>query len=375
MKLSLLALVAATGVVITVHPKTPGRTHTGSFASSQLSGYWPQPAPKLIGGPDDWLNTDGKPLQIKKGTVYLLDFFEYTCVNCQRTLPYLKEWNRRYAKDGLVIIGIHTPEFKFAKDPRNVAEAIKRLGITWPVLIDSDYRNWLTYQGQNGVWPRKYFINARGNIVSDHAGEGSYATNELRIQEMLKQAHPDLRFPKLMEPVRDTDKPGAVCYRTTPELYAGERGAHEGMHGNIDSYVKGGKATLIDPGAHEDDKIYLQGVWRTEEESLRHGRATDNIDDYLALRYHALGCNAVIKPEGGKPFRVYVTQNGKPVAKEDKGEDIQYDDKGGSYILVDTPRMYRLTLNARFDTYELRMASTSPDFALYSFTFESCEMR
>ena len=134
------------------------------------SEEWPQRAPKLIGSGDDWLNTNGKPLQLEKGKVYLVDFFEYTCVNCLRTLPYLQEWNKRYAKDGLVIIGIHTPEFDFAKDKANVAQAVKRLGITWPVVVDSQYANWNAYR--NSFWPRKYFVDAKGRIIADHAGEG-----------------------------------------------------------------------------------------------------------------------------------------------------------------------------------------------------------
>ncbi|HLK61673.1 MAG TPA: redoxin family protein [Chthonomonadaceae bacterium] len=353
--------------------------HRSAIASAQAlpqelhSDQWPQPAPALIGVPSDWLNTDGQPLQIKKGVVYLIDFWEYTCVNCLRTLPYLQEWNKRYAKDGLVIVGIHTPEFAFAKDPKNVAAAVKRLGITWPVLIDSEYRNWNAYH--NDFWPRKYFINARGLIVADHAGEGDYDRSEALIQQLLKQAHPSLTFPKIMAPVRDADKPGAVCYRQTPEMYVGERGAQLGQQGNIASYEPGQMEIFDDPGAHEDGKIYAQGAWRMEPQSLRHGRPTAALTDYIALRYHALECNAVIKPEGNAPFRVYLTQDGKPIARQDKGADILYDEKGYSYILVDTPRMYRLAANTRFGSHELKLASLSPDFGLYSFTFTSCEQK
>jgi thiol-disulfide isomerase/thioredoxin len=339
------------------------------------SAMWPQPAPQLIGDAGDWINTDGKPLQIQKGKVYLVDFWEYTCVNCLRTMPYLKEWNQRYAKDGLVIIGIHTPEFQFAKDKRNVAAAVSKLGITWPVLVDSDYKNWVTWQGQEGIWPRKYFVNARGQVVFDHAGEGDYDQSEARIQKLLREVHPGLQFPKTMEPVRDTDKQGAVCYPTTPELYAGQRGSVNGEHGNITPFEPGNLAAFTDPGApHQDGLIYAQGVWRTEAESLHHGRTTTDLSDYIALRYHALECNAVIKPEGGASLRVNVTQDNRPVRKEDKGADIRYDENGVSYIQVDSPRMYNLIKNAKFGHHEIRLASNSPDFGLYSFTFSSCEV-
>ncbi len=138
----------------------------------------------------------------------------------------------------------------------------------------------------------------------------------------------------------------------------------------------GQTSTFKDPGTlHDDGKIYAQGVWTTAAESLRHGRATTDLSDYIALRYHALECNAVIKPEGGKPLRVEITQDGRPVRKEDKGADIHYDENGHSYLLVDAPRMYSVIKNAVFGHHELRMASISPDFGLYSFTFSSCEIR
>lgn len=369
-----LTIALAFGVFL---PGFPIRAEAKDRPTAQphqlASEDWPQPAPKLIGTPDDWLNTNGKSLQIKKGTVYLIDFWEYTCVNCLRTLPYLKEWHKRYAKDGLVIIGIHTPEFAFAKEHDNVAHAVKDLGITWPVLIDSEYANWQAFN--NSFWPRKYFINAKGLIVADHAGEGDYQNSEKRIQQLLKQANPNLTFPKVFGAVRDTDKPGAVCYPTTPEIYAGERGFANQQHGNIPSYATDTTLPFTDTGSHEDGKIYLEGEWKMERESLRHARTSDNLKDYAALKYHALEANAVLKPEGGKPFRVYITQDGNPIARADKTDDTQYDEKGRSYILVDQPRMYRLAKNARFGSHELKLLPASSDFGLYSFTFSSCEIR
>ncbi|HLK55084.1 MAG TPA: redoxin domain-containing protein [Chthonomonadaceae bacterium] len=346
----------------------------GNAAHAQDSDP-PDRAPQFVGTTEDWINS--KPLKISdlRGKVVLVDFWEYTCVNCIRTLPYLKEWNKRYAKDGLVIIGIHTPEFEFAKDRKNVAQAVKKLGITWPVLVDSDYKNWQAYN--NSYWPRKYFIDASGKIVANHAGEGGYDQSEAIIQELLKQIHPNITFPKPMAPVRDTDKPGAVCYPTTREMYVGQRGELTSQHGNIYPYEIGQTVTFKDlGGAYEDGKIYAQGPWKMEAESLRHGRTTTDIaTDYVALRYHALECNAVIKPEGDKPFAVFIFQDGKPLSKTDAGADIQYNDKGQSYIQVDEPRMYRLTKNAKFGSHDLKMATLSPDFGLYSFTFSSCEIK
>lgn len=372
--LSLMPVLFGLSVLIALQAPSHARSQAGN--AHLTGGDWPQPAPRLQGSPADWLNTDGKPLQIEKGKVYVIDFFEYTCVNCLRTLPYLKEWQKRYAKDGLVIIGIHTPEFAFARDRKNVADAVKRLEITWPVLIDSRYRNWTTWQGKQGVWPRKYFVDARGRVVADHSGEGSYQESESRIQRLLRQANPKLTFPQPLAAVRDTDKPGARCYPTTAEIYAGQRGAQNGQHGNIDDYQPGETREFQDSAStHEDGRIYLNGDWKTEAESLRQNHAVPGSADYLALRYHALECNAVIKPEGGKSFRVYIIQDGKPIEKTEKGEDIRYDEQGASYVLVDNPRMYSLVRNTKFGSHELRLSADSVDFGLYSFTFSSCEIK
>ncbi|WP_082627826.1 redoxin family protein [Chthonomonas calidirosea] len=339
------------------------------------SENWPQPAPRFYGTAQDWLNTGGKALDLKQllqsGHVVLIDFWEYTCVNCLRTLPYLKAWNQRYAKDGLVIIGIHTPEFRFAHNRSNVAAAVKRLGITWPVLVDSNYENWNAYH--NNFWPRDYFINMHGYIVADHAGEGGYEEAEALIQQLLHQLHPNLKLPPLLKPLRPEDAPGARCYPMTPELYAGQRGLLEGALGNIPNWAPGRLQQLPAPsGTLEDGVITPVGVWITEPESLRHGRATNNFEDSILLRYHAITANAVIKPESGVPFRVYVFQDGKPVDSSDKGDDIHYDETGKSYILVDQPRMYQLIHNRTFGSHTLTLTSNSPDFALYSFTFTSC---
>jgi thiol-disulfide isomerase/thioredoxin len=341
---------------------------SSTFPAELASEDWPQRPPRLIGSPADWINTDGKALQLQKGRVYLIDFWEYTCVNCIRTLPYLKAWSERYGKDGLTIVGIHTPEFAFAHDRANVAQAVKKFGLTYPVLVDSDYKNWNAYH--NSYWPRKYFINSNGYIVADHSGEGDYQQSETLIRKLLLQRDPSLRFPPLFQPVRDTDKPGAVAYPTTAETYAGERGLQQNQLGNVRSFSPEAQ-NFTDTGDHADGQIYLSGDWITEQESLRHARATDAPTDYLALRYHALDCNAVLKPEGGAPLRVGVTQDGGPVAASDRGADLKADSAGQTYVVVDSPRMYNLIHNARFGSHEIRLFPTTPDFGLYSFTFSS----
>src|SRR3989338_8304440 len=141
-------------------------------------------APELE-GITGWINTKLLTMEDLKGKVVLVDFWTYTCINCLRTLPYIKEWHEKYAKHGLVIVGIHTPEFEFEKDIRNVKDAVKRHKIKHPIALDSNYEMFKAYN--NHYWPRKYLIDADGKIVYDHIGEGGYGETEEKIIELLNK--------------------------------------------------------------------------------------------------------------------------------------------------------------------------------------------
>jgi thiol-disulfide isomerase/thioredoxin len=313
-----------------------------------------------------WLNSPPLTLKQLRGKVVLVDFWEYTCVNCIRTFPYLKEWERRYRDKGLVIIGVHTPEFAFAKQVENVRRAAAGFGFKYPLVVDSDYKVWNAFD--NHYWPAKYLIDKNGVIRYSHFGEGNYGNTEEQIQALLKQIHPNAAFPPVMEALRPEDRIGAVCYPVTPELYAGSARGELGSHP-----AASGESVYQDPGTHEDGVIYPHGAWAQGSESLLHTRQTSTPQDYVALKYHALGLNAVLKPERGKPIRLGVEQDGRPVAKADAGADLRYDAAGRSYVLVDQPRMYNLVKNAKFGRRELKLLAADEGLGLYSFTFTSCE--
>ncbi|MBW3623957.1 MAG: redoxin domain-containing protein [Armatimonadetes bacterium] len=331
-------------------------------------------APELIGSPQEWINTGGQALKalgpgglLKANGPILIDFWDYTCVNCIRTMPYLRAWHERYGDKGLTIIGIHTPEFEFAKEKKNVEAAVKRLRLPYPVLVDSRYANWRAYGNQ--YWPRKYLINPQGIVVYDKIGEGGYEETERRIRQLLREAHPNVKLPA------ETGLPEAprnVIFRQTPEIYSGYlRGRN--MFGSPEGMKPNATVTYTDiKGRRADGLFYAKGLWAVQPESIRHARATsDPFEDYIALDYTALEVNAVIQPEGGKPFNVYLLHDGKPVDRADKGDDIRYDAQGRSFVRVDAPRMYSLIRNRKPGRHGLRLGSTSPDFGLYSFTFSS----
>lgn len=321
-----------------------------------------------------WLNSQPLKMSQLKGRVVLIDFWEYTCVNCIRTLPYVKSWHERYKDKGLVVIGVHTPEFAFAKLEANVAKSAKDAGLTYPIVIDSDYAVWRAYG--NRFWPAKYLINKDGFVRYFHFGEGGYGATEQRIQKLLREANPQVQLPPILEPIRGSDKPGAVCYPVTPELYAGfERGGPAGTLGNREGYRAGTVVSYTDPGRWLDGKIYVQGAWKNTPEAFISTRDNPTPQDYLAIRYHALEVNSVIHPEDGKPAKVWVEHDGRPVAKADAGQDIRYDEQGRSFITVNEGRMYYLIKNAKFGQRTLKLAPANTGVGIYSYTFVSCETR
>ena len=371
-QLRLVWVILILGVASTLFFATSAARHGGSGSLDSGAGVpalFPQEpagrAPEFPKGVT-WLNSLPQTLKQLRGKVVLVDFWEYTCVNCIRTLPYVKEWDRRYRDKGLVIIGVHTPEFAFAKQVNNVRKAVADFALTYPIAVDSGYKIWNAYN--NRYWPAKYLIDKNGVIRYSHFGEGNYGNTEAQIQALLKEINPRVALPAVLEALRPEDNDGAVCYPVTPELYAGS------LRGELGSRPTGSGGTLYEaPGEHEDGMIYPHGAWVQGPESLVHTRQTAAPQDYIALKYHALGANVVLKPERGKPIRLEVEQDGKPVARADRGEDIRYDSAGRSYVLVDQPRMYRLAKNAKFGTRELKLLATDEGLGLYSFTFTSCE--
>lgn len=322
-------------------------------------------APEIEG--ELWLNSPPIKLANLKGKIVLIDFWDYTCVNCQRTLPYLREWYNRYSQYGLIIIGVHAPEFVFAKDSENVKRAVDEFGIKYPVVLDNDYKIWKAYRNQ--YWPRKILIDESGEVKLDHAGEGRYRAMEVEIRELIKKQRPDIKFPELMEPIRATDIDGSVCYPTTPELYAGFL---RGILGNEEGYHKNIAFDYKDTGKYVDGKIYLNGKWFATPESLRHNRSTSALTDYIAIKYHAIEVNAVIKTDDGAPVKVFITQDGKSLDEENKGSDVVIDAESRSYVLVTSPKMYNLIKTREFGSHELRLYTSSDGLNVYAFTFGSC---
>jgi thiol-disulfide isomerase/thioredoxin len=315
-------------------------------------------APELEGGA--WIQ--GGPLQLKelrKKSVVLIDFWDYTCVNCIRTLPYVVGWHSRYRNDGLTVIGVHAPEFSFAREGSHVKDAAARFGLEYPIVSDSDYAIWRAYS--NKYWPAKYLIDSRGRIRYYHFGEGSYAEGELQIQKALRDLNSSLpEFPPPMEVLRDSDQPGAVCYRVTPELYLGYA---RGNFGNPEGVNRDEPHEYRDPGRHMESTAYLARRWRVESECAR----AESVDAALRLRYTAREVNLVMAPGATGAVKVQVTLTDG----EHPGADVKSVD-GRAIVNVDRPRMYNLVDNDNVNQGALELKALDPGVAVFAFTFTSC---
>ncbi|HXF51101.1 MAG TPA: redoxin domain-containing protein [Dehalococcoidia bacterium] len=316
-----------------------------------------------------WLQ--GGPLRMSelRGRVVLIDFWDYTCVNCIRTLPYVKAWHERYADKGLTIVGVHAPEFSFARDVDNVRRAIERFGIAYPVVVDNDFALWKAYA--NRYWPAKYLVDKEGYLRFYHHGEGAYDEVERAIQSLLRDANPSVELPDLMEPVRPEDRPGAVCYRVTPELYLGYQ---RGAIGNTSDVAPDRPSRYHDVGKHAEGFFYLDGEWLLAGEYLSRPFGASG-PSRLHVRYLAKDVNLVAHPPvTGGPARIEVLQDGRPLPAEDAGDDVRREGEA-AVLVVDEPRMYQVVRNREIDHHELTLVTQSEGVALYAFTFTTCVAR
>lgn len=311
-------------------------------------------APELA-GIVGYLNTpEGTKISDFDGKVVLIDFWTYSCINCIRTLPYLTAWDEKYKDSGLVIIGVHTPEFEFEKDYDNVQDAIEKYGIEYPVVQDNDYATWKAYK--NRYWPRKYLVDAEGYIRYDHIGEGGYEETEMQIQKLLAEAGQETNHQLEQED-------NSIRLQTTPELYAGyglaiPRGQHLG---NELDFVPDSSLTYILPGELESDKIYLEGIWRSNEDNLE----LIGEEGSIFLKFKASELN-IVAERNAEEVEAEIFIDESYLTQEQAGSDIVFDGST-SKIIVDSPQLYNL-YDGEYGEYLLEIRAER-GFKINSFTF------
>ncbi len=327
-------------------------------------------------GISNWINSPALTMEELRGQVVLIDFWTYTCVNCIRTLPYLKEWHAKYADKGLTIVGVHTPEFEFEKVTENVVSSAEEYGLGWAIPQDNDFRTWRAYS--NRYWPAKYLIDQHGTVRYRHFGEGRYLVTEEWIRDLLEEAGSDLTDVEIGANERPAKhpRPSDPAAQQTREIYGGyhRNSSSRGRYIAHPEYYDERDRTLSynDPGDHQNQFMYLQGLWTNGLESLRHARVTENYEDHIALKFAATTVNAVLDPEDADPFDVRVTIDGRPLSTEEAGPDVVVAD-GHSFFTVNEPRMYEVVALPEYGIHELTLSSNSDDFALFAFTFGSYE--
>ena len=320
----------------------------------------------------NWINSEPLTMEELRGRIVLIDFWTYTCVNCIRTFPYLKEWHAKYADKGLIIVGVHSPEFDFEKVTDNVVRSAQDYDLTWPIAQDNDFGTWRAYS--NRFWPAKYLVDQDGTVRYTHFGEGAYTDTEQQIRSLLSEAGADLSDVDVSNEANPKIDPQAFVAdpdkRITREIYGGYGRNSQGTYIFHQEYYVAPDQTLFytDPGDHQNQFMYLQGSWTNGRENLRHARQTEDYEDYIALKFVATSVNAVIDPDGGEPFEVQVTIDGRPLLISEAGADLVIED-GRSFFRVDEARLYEVVALPEFTGHELVLSSNSPDFSLFAFTF------
>jgi thiol-disulfide isomerase/thioredoxin len=334
---------------------------TNLMGESVRAGVAPE-----IKGIHEWLNSE--PLSIAKlrGKVVLVDFWTYSCINCIRTFPYLKAWDDKYREKGLVIIGVHTPEFSFERDKENVKRAIQKYGIKYPVAMDNDQKTWNAYA--NHYWPHKYLIDSQGNIRYEQIGEGGYPEMEQMIRDLLAEVDSSSLSTSDSEPDEEVTRVIAdeVQFREikTPEIYFGY--GRGGFLGNPKGLLKADNVNYEEPTFLEDNLFYLVGQWMVNED---HAQYRGSGGGKVLIRYTAKSLNMVAGTPGGA-VEVEVLLDGKPLTRSNAGQDIQFDNSGRSLAIIGEERLYTLINNqVGYEQRTLTLIIHKKGLEAYTFTF------
>jgi hypothetical protein len=281
-----------------------------------------------------WVNSAPLTAESLRGKVVLIDVWEYTCINWIRTSPYVKAWHRDYAALGLVVVGLHAPEFEFGKRPNNIDRGIRDHGLTYPIALDNDFATWRALG--NDAWPAKYLYDGQGRLVKRWVGEGRYDEIEAEIRRQLVAAKPGTKLPSVT--------PESTAFaRTGPSSYAGIT-----------------NETYVGTERRERGTFTLEGDWRSERQYVELRKDTGKI----VLPFSAGEVNLVMAPGPSGKAAVTILLDGKPVG-EARGADVGTD----GVARFDRSGMLRLVAGAARQRHVLTLVTTDPGLRAYVFTF------
>jgi len=284
-----------------------------------------------LSGAIGWLNSAPLDRKSLRGKVVLVDFWTYTCINSLRPLPYVKSWAKKYKDAGLVVIGVHTPEFSFEKEPANIENALRELHVAYPVAIDSNYRIWRAFN--NEYWPAQYLVSAKGRIRYHHFGEGDYGRIETAIRELLKDNGASLRDEGLVAVTgTGVEAPPDFAHERSPESYLGYR--HAERLASPQRVAKDSPRTYSEPSKLSLNHWGLSGSWTVGAEAVVLQAAPGKV----MFRFHSRDLNLILAPtKDGKPLRFKVTLD-DAAPGDNSGVDSGPDGSGE----IREPRLYQL---------------------------------
>jgi thiol-disulfide isomerase/thioredoxin len=322
-------------------------------------------APEFM-GISGYINTSPLTLKELKGKVVLVDFWTYSCINCIRTLPYLVDWNAKYSDEGLVIVGVHTPEFEFEKNTENVKAAVEKFGIKYPVFQDNDKGTWNAYD--NSYWPRKYIIDSEGYIRYDHIGEGGYSETEKVIQTLLAEraalnGEQTLSFNSNGQNASTPTNIESVDFSrvNSPELYFGYQYARDVL-GSPQGFRPDQVVNYSIPSSDlRTNVIYLQGEWKNNPDNLE----LDGDSGKIALAYSAKSVNIVAGGSG----EASVSEDGIKSIRVDSTNSTGSDIGSGGQLIIDGQRLYNIAKHQDYGNHYIVLDVKGKGFQAYTFTF------
>jgi thiol-disulfide isomerase/thioredoxin len=343
------------------------RLNATKFQQIDKSQFTKAPEFAQIGGYINIPNNSPITLSSLNGKVVLVYIWTYTCINSIRPMPYIDDWNQKYSKNGLVVVGVHSPEFQFEKNYTNVKDAVQRFGIAYPVLLDSEHGTWTAYG--NNYWPRYYLIDSQGFIRYDHIGEGGYDQIEKSIQSLLAERAALMGAREIsldatpMAPI----KRGSLYYvdlggSTTPEIYIGYKTARAPL-GNPEGFRPDQTVSYSIPSTtnFKPDVVYLQGEWKNNPDNMELQSDTGRI----VLVYYGKSVNIIA---GGNGKGVVLNDKEKDAAAPSNnslGEDLSSD----SSFRIDGQRLYNLAIHNNYTGHSIVIDVKGKGFQFYTFTF------
>lgn len=328
-------------------------------------------APELV-EPQNWINSEPLTLEGLKGKVVMIDFWTYSCINCIRTLPALRGLHEMYAKDGLVILGVHAPEFAFEKVLANVQKAVDEYGLKYPIFQDNDFKTWRAYK--NRYWPAKYIIDKEGNVRYTHFGEGAYEETEQVISYLLsggKTVKSEVDF-SMVETSEAGVQTGETYLGTERHVIAGSLaalGSRQAVFVSPQPLSDGTSAVFYSkPDAVEKNQWWLTGDWKFDGEKV----VSTGEETSIGLRYTAATANLVMGPpslssrasEGDQSVEVEVWLDGEKISPKDAGLSLQ----DGKFV-IDTYQLYYLTGHDAVEEHTVELKFKGKGVELYAWTF------